>query len=174
MEDSRNAWPLKPFDCCANIAINVPESWECRLDESGMWGCWNDDVDDGTLWVEWHPYRLPPDASYADVLAAAAVMAGSTAGSYIQRDRALELEVTFEEDRHIVETMFLGTEDGDLLQYYRWDLIKPLPGWVVVVFISLVFEIETSNTPASRALVDIMGDEVYNCVITPPDEPAAA
>lgn len=62
---NRDLWVRQTF--FDFITMRVTPEWQYQLDRSGMWGGWLEDVDTGTLWVDFHHEIVNEDIAAADI-----------------------------------------------------------------------------------------------------------
>jgi hypothetical protein len=133
------------------ITVRVPARWACGHDRIGMWGCWEEGVDNGTLWIDFDTLPLDPNLSPANALVEAAWKTGRF--DLLSKDGD-------EPNMHIARIVHDDEEDGEMLRFHKWHLFRIYPGTFLMVHFSLVLLLEKVEEPAFEALEEIMEREI--------------
>ena len=145
--------PFEKFrteDMFGFLRISIPECWPCILDERGIYGCYEEDVETGTLWVE---HRLIKIGKNTDTKEDVGIDALS---EMVEPDL---IEPFFDTRPNAVRTEswklgsgdFLGysifhapDDDGDKtpLTFYRWQFIRVYNDGYLLLYFTFVIPSE--------------------------------
>ncbi len=134
------------------VTVRVPARWACGHDDrNGMWGCWEDGVESGTLWVDFDTVPLDPNLKPKDALVQAAWKTGQF--DLLSKDKGGPNE-------RIMRIVHDGEEDGEMLRFHKWHLFRFYPGTFLMIHFSLVILLQQVEEPAFVALGEIMEREI--------------
>lgn len=139
---------IQPFDF---ISLNVLERWHCERRSDGMWGCWREGEESGTLWIDFSAIPLEKGTSRKKALTIAAMRTGN-----------LELLAGHEsgDDAHVWRYAEEAEENGEEITLYRWHLYMLYRQALVIVHYSLVFPTSMVGDKLIRMILGQMDEQI--------------
>lgn len=157
---------LRAISAYGFIDLLIPRRWKDGRDpDNGMWGCYRDGEDSGTLWIDFNVWRVRPgnESDLAALRRAAVQTSGAPDGARVELLKRPD-------GGSIVRSSYVGEERGVLLRFHRWDIYKAIPRGALLVHFSLVIPPAMQDTPDEDLLVRIIGREAEFCEFgEPPD-----
>jgi hypothetical protein len=156
---------LRAISAYGFIDLLAPKRWNDGRDaENGMWGCYCDGEDSGTLWIDYNAWTVKPghEADVGDLRRAAAETSSAPEGCKPEGRR------TRSDGGSILQASYMAEEDGEKLRFHRWDIFKPLDLGAIIVHLSLVIPPPMQDTPDETLLVRIIDLEAELCEIGAP------
>lgn len=156
---------LKPVTFWDFISFRIPEQWSCIREPDGHWGCYEEDKDTGTVWVDFDLFRLPDEEDVAAAVARSAAMI--RADSSVGAIPPMRKEFEFSPLHKVVHRVFGAEENGELLYFSWWSHILGRHPYLLSVQFNFVL---TASTLADRGvceLAEIIDRELMNATIKP-------
>lgn len=152
--------PLKRAVCFGFLQIDVPARWQWQRSEDGMWGFYEEDEESGTLWVDYDLYRIPSDTT-GDVVGPLAerlmgMLAEGAPGRTVEK-LATDDGVTLIRAVHDAEDT---EEEGVMLRFFRYELMRRFTDHLVNVHYSLVIPDFRLRDPDMQELVEIVDNAI--------------
>jgi hypothetical protein len=147
--------------------ISVPSQWQCHMEEDGSYGCYEENVESGTLWVRHFAWKFPgkmPKAQLYDFVQNSLMPKLNTMG--IQDTLSQEV-FDLPNGDFISEVLFHEKDpnDGAELQSRRWHFVRPFLDRVVIISATLVLPNDVADKEIFLNLVDVMRNNIEAATI---------
>jgi hypothetical protein len=145
----------------------IPSQWQCHLEENGSYGCYEENVESGTLWIRHFAWRFPGRLTEPH-------LSNFIQSNLIPRLNAMGIQDTLSEEVYdlpdgdaISEVAFYEKDpnDGINLRSRRWYFIRSLPDKVLIVSATLVLPDAIADDEEFMHLVDVMRDNIESATI---------
>ena len=126
------------------ITVRVPERWDCVQEPDGHWGCYEKDVDNGTLWIDFDVFTIPTHEGDEESFRALVRDAADGLFEHIGQPREDRKRRTKRVDKapdHLILSSASSSwdeEEGEELSFSRWHhmgMRKPHPILVHLTFV---------------------------------------
>lgn len=144
------------------IELKVPDCWSCSQAPGELLGCWQDDEDNGTLWVDYNLYSIPelahdPDAFKAHTKETVNVLKGKFEKEYGS------CTVTGNEESCILSySRNYDDEDGIAVTSHSCHHIISRLGFSLLAHLTLVFPLSSMSDAEYMKIRDVMIKEITN------------
>ena len=131
------------------LSMRVPARWPEARTEEGRGGFWEEDVESGTLWIDWDLFTVPRGGRAAD---AARDMAQDYEGAV--------LEVGEDGDLGVIRLRRETVETGQPLIIHTWHILKGRGQQILLLHFNLVILADLAEREDFRPLPDLIAREI--------------
>ncbi len=145
------------------VRLRVPARWTTARSQSGMWCCYEEEMESGTFWIDFEVFNIAdPAAPDADGRTRRAVdlFAQEVLDEFVVKEGHHREERVELPDGVLLRLEEEGEEAGERLRVHRWTYFKPAGGRVLTVFFALVLRLDQVADPRFADLVEILDREV--------------
>lgn len=157
----------KAVDFFDFFRISIPFQWICRMEEDGSYGCYEENVESGTLWIRYFAWKFPgkiPKAQLYDFVKNSLMPQLNAMGI----EDALSQEIRdLPNGDFISEVLFHEKDpnDGTDLQSRRWHFVRPFLDRVIIISATLVLPNAVADKETFLNLVDVIRNNIEAATI---------
>jgi len=160
-----NQLEMKPASFWNFVSFRIPAQWECIREPGGHWGCYEEDNDTGTVWVNKDIYRFPDENAAAEALerCAATIERRPDCGGIPSTITELEISSSHK----VVHHTYAAECEGEILYFSWWSHYLCHGIYVVTVHLNLVLTAEALSDRWISRLAEAVDRELMNATIRP-------
>lgn len=147
------------------VSFRIPAQWECVREPDGHWGCYEEDNDTGTVWVNHDIYRFPDEKDATEAL--------KRCGATIEKkpdcgnipSTWIELDISC--SHKVIHYTHAAECEGEILYFSWWSHHVCHGRYIVVVHLSLVLTAATLSDRRTSRRAEAIDRELMHATIRP-------